>query len=58
MSKGIVAFEIVVSRLQSKEKLSQNKKVHKRATIIRSLSGSKNKNLIAFYMEINENQPK
>ncbi|MFT4662095.1 MAG: transcriptional regulator [Patiriisocius sp.] len=56
MSKGIVAFEIQVSELQSKEKLSQNKKEGERQSIIASLSNSKapNKKLIAEYMALNE----
>jgi transcriptional regulator len=55
MSKGIVAFEIVVTDLQAKKKLSQNKKVSEQNKIIETLSKSSNCNeqLIADYMQIN-----
>jgi transcriptional regulator len=55
MSKGIVAFEVVVTDLQAKKKLSQNKTVAEQNNIINSLSKSSNCNeqLIADYMRIN-----
>jgi transcriptional regulator len=55
MSKGIVAFEVVVTDLQAKKKLSQNKTVSEQNNIINSLSKSSNCNeqLIADYMRIN-----
>src|SRR5664280_2203070 len=55
MSKGIVAFEIVVTDLQAKKKLSQNKTVSEQNKIIETLSKSSNCNeqLIADYMQIN-----
>jgi transcriptional regulator len=55
MSKGIVAFEIVVTDLQAKKKLSQNKTVSEQNKIIETLSKSSNYNeqLIADYMQIN-----
>jgi len=57
MSKGIVAFEIVVSDLQAKKKLSQNKTEAEKTKIINSLSDSHNTadQLIAEYM-INESR--
>lgn len=60
MSNGIVAFEIQVSKLQSKEKLSQNKKQNERNAIIESLSKSNNPNerTIAEYMKYKELQTK
>ena len=56
MAKGVVAFEIKVSRLQYKEKLSQNKKESERKSIIQSLSQSENtqEKTIAEYMKSNE----
>lgn len=56
MSKGIVAFEIRVSKLQSKEKLSQNKTENERKKIIDSLSKSDdmNEKTIAEFMNENE----
>jgi transcriptional regulator len=53
MSKGIVAFEIVVEDLQAKKKLSQNKTEAEKEKIIDSLSKSKNSNevMIAEYMK-------
>jgi transcriptional regulator len=55
MSKGIVAFEVVVTDLQAKKKLSQNKTVSEQNNIINSLSKSRNCNekLIADFMRIN-----
>ena len=52
MAEGIVAFEIEISDLQSKEKLSQNKKINERENIINSLSKSEHENerTIADYM--------
>jgi len=56
MAKGIVAFEIRVSKLESKEKLSQNKKENERKSIIESLSKSEHstEKLIGEYMQNNE----
>ncbi|MCH2232283.1 MAG: hypothetical protein MK105_18250, partial [Crocinitomicaceae bacterium] len=56
MAKGIVAFEVQVSKLQSKEKLSQNKMEMERKSIIKSLSKSKttNEKIISEYMKLNE----
>lgn len=56
MSKGIVAFEIVVTDLQAKSKLSQNKTDVERQRIIDSLSKSNDSNeqLIAEYMRRNQ----
>lgn len=53
MIKGIVAFEIVVTDLQGKKKLSQNKKENEKQKIIENLSKSKdtNEQYIAAYME-------
>jgi transcriptional regulator len=53
MIKGIVAFEIVVTVLQGKKKLSQNKKETEKQKIIETLSKSKdtNEQWIAAYME-------
>lgn len=53
MANGIVAFEILVTELQAKEKLSQNKTENERKRIIGSLSNSKDSNasLIADYMK-------
>lgn len=41
LMKGIVAFEITVTDLQAKKKLSQNKTENEKENIVRSLSGSK-----------------
>lgn len=56
MSKGIVAFEIIVTDLQAKKKLSQNRTDSEKQKIIDTLSKSKDKNeqLIAEYMRKNE----
>jgi transcriptional regulator len=55
MSKGIVAFEVVITDLQAKKKLSQNKTVAEQNNIINSLSKSIdcNEKLIADYMRMN-----
>jgi transcriptional regulator len=55
MIKGIVAFEIVVTDLQAKKKLSQNRSEGEQRKIIESLSHSSNTNErdIAAYMEQN-----
>jgi len=56
MSNGIVAFQIEISDLQTKEKLSQNKKENERRSIIDSFASSDdiNKVTLADYMETNE----
>lgn len=57
--KGIVAFDIIVSDLQAKKKLSQNKTENEQLKIINALSKSANTNeqLIADYMKtINTNR--
>lgn len=53
MTKGIVGFEINVTELQAKEKLSQNKTENERKNIVNSLSSSKdtNETVIADYMK-------
>lgn len=53
MSKGIIAFEIVVTDLQGKKKLSQNKTALEQERIIDALSKSENSSekLIADYMK-------
>jgi len=53
--KGIVVFEIVVTDLQAKKKLSQNKSEAEQNKIIDSLSLSEDKNErdVAKYMEQN-----
>ena len=55
MSKAIVAFDIIVSDLQAKKKLSQNKTENEQLKIINSLSKSTdtNEQLIADYMKKN-----
>ena len=55
MIKGIVAFEIVVTDIQGKKKLSQNKTISEQQKIINTLSGSKDSNerIIADYMKMN-----
>ncbi len=55
MSKGIVAFDIVVTDLQAKRKLSQNKTEGEQLKIINSLSKSSdtNEQLVADYMKTN-----
>jgi transcriptional regulator len=57
MVKGIVAFEIEVTDLQAKKKLSQNRTESEKEKIISSLSSSENQNErdIAKYMsQLNE----
>lgn len=56
MSKGIVAFEIVVTALQAKKKLSQNRTDTEKQKIIDTLSKSNdtNEQLIADYMKKNQ----
>jgi len=56
MSKGIVAFEIVVTDLQAKKKLSQNRTGTEKQKIINTLSKSNdtNEQLIADYMRKNQ----
>ena len=56
MSKGIVAFEIVVTDLQAKKKLSQNRTDTEKQKIINTLSKSNdtNEQLIADYMRENQ----
>ena len=56
MSKGIVAFEIVVTDLQAKKKLSQNRTDAEKQKIINTLSKSNdtNEQLIAGYMKENQ----
>ena len=53
MSKGIVAFEVVVTDLQAKKKLSQNKTATEKERIIATLAKSNdtNEQLIAEYMK-------
>lgn len=55
MSKGIVAFEILVTDLQAKKKLSQNRTYSEQKKIIATLSNSKdtNETMIAEYMKKN-----
>lgn len=55
MSKGIVAFEILVTDLQAKKKLSQNRTDTEKQKIIDTLSKSNdtNEQLIAHYMKKN-----
>lgn len=56
MSKGIVAFDVIVTDLQAKQKLSQNRSGTERNKIIETLSKSSdtNEQLIATYMQRNE----
>jgi transcriptional regulator len=57
MIKGIVAFEIIVTDLQAKKKLSQNRSDFEKEKIIAHLSASENQNEkdIAHYMsQLNE----
>jgi transcriptional regulator len=55
MIKGIVAFEIAVTDIQGKKKLSQNKTINEQQKIINTLSGStdSNERIIADYMKMN-----
>ena len=57
MSKGIVAFDIVVTDLQAKKKLSQNKTANEQLNIINELSNStdSNERLVADYMKQQQN---
>jgi transcriptional regulator len=52
MTNGIVAFEIIVTDLQAKKKLSQNRSQTEKQKIIDTLSGSNdtNEQLVAQYM--------
>ena len=56
MSNGIVAFEIIVTELQGKKKLSQNKSENEQTKIIAALSKSEDttERLIADYMKSNQ----
>ena len=56
MSNGIVAFEIMVTDLQAKKKLSQNRTETEKQKIIDTLSKSNdtNQQLIAEYMKKTE----
>lgn len=56
MVKGIVAFEINVTDLQAKKKLSQNRSVGEQEKIIDTLSksNSSNEKLIADFMKMNK----
>ncbi len=58
MIKGIVAFQIEITDLQAKKKLSQNKTQKEQTTIINSLSKSEDSNekLIAEYMKENKKE--
>lgn len=60
MTNGIVAFEITVTELQAKEKLSQNRTETEKNKIIDSLlkGNSSNEQIIAEYMEKASNQLK
>jgi transcriptional regulator len=60
MSKGIVAFDVIVSDLQAKKKLSQNKTDTERQKIIDLLSKSSdtNEQLIAAYMKKDQTMDK
>lgn len=53
MSKGIIAFEIIITDLQAKKKLSQNRTDNEKKKIIETLSKSKDSNqkLIAEFMK-------
>jgi len=55
MTKGIVAFEILITDIQAKKKLSQNKNENEQRRIIDALSNSQdtNEKLIADYMKMN-----
>ena len=57
MSKGIVAFRVIVDDISAINKLSQNKKETERRQIIDYLGNSEDSNerVIAHYMEQNEN---
>lgn len=55
MIKGIVAFEVLVTELEGKKKLSQNKTPNEQQKIINALSASEDENerIIAEYMRKN-----
>jgi len=55
MLEGIVGFRVEVSRLQAREKLSQNRSPGEQQTIVRALEGSphESERLIADYMKGN-----
>ena len=57
MAKGIVAFDIIVTDLQAKKKLSQNKTPKEQLNIVNELSNSadSNERLIADYMKQHQN---
>ena len=57
MSKGIVAFDIIVTDLQAKKKLSQNKTPNEQLNIVNELSNSadSNERLISDYMKQHQN---
>ena len=56
MVKGIVAFEVIITDLQAKKKLSQNKTAAEQMRIIETLSNSDNDSErdIAKYMKQNQ----
>lgn len=60
MSKGIVAFEILITDLQAKKKLSQNRSETEKNKIIDTLSKSKDSNeqMIAAYMRTDRSRQK
>ena len=60
MVKGIVAFEVIITDLQAKKKLSQNKTAAEQMRIIEAFSNSNNKHErdIAAYMKQNQTVPK
>lgn len=53
MAKGIVAFEMTITDLQAKKKLSQNRSASEKQRIIETLADSQdtNEKLIADYMQ-------
>ena len=56
MVKGIVAFQVEVTELQAKNKLSQNKSLQEQQSIITQLSSSTNSSEVelAEYMKLNQ----
>ena len=56
LAKGVVAFDMEVTDLQGKKKLSQNKTENEQQKIINALSKSEdtNEKLIADYMKRNQ----
>ncbi|WP_202111253.1 hypothetical protein [Sphingobacterium zhuxiongii] len=60
MSKGIVAFEILITDLQAKKKLSQNRSETEKNKIIDTLSNSKDSNvqMIAANMRTDQSRQK